>query len=288
MRKLMLTRLLLVAFGLLMLALALFGQSTTLTFDSPRPPGSPGARMPASYGGISWPQTVNQGWSWEGAWSVDPTAHVYFDSPSGTARSLALTPPQVFVSVRVFGVRTGTLTITDDAGQRVVFGVAQTSTSYTVVTGWANTSSALTFNYTGGWDLGFDDFVLLPGGGPANAVRGVSETLRVADSVTCSKPGGAPCAIVEKLVTVAVASVVPNRGRSLVEQLPVTDVTSSDFTRQVITTLTFPPGGTLRVVGDSVVWTASGRGGEQLVILFAVSPDGSAVSTPDVKVVTPP
>lgn len=266
-----------------------FAQTAKLDFDNPRPPGASGSRLPALFGGIAWPQTAGSGWAWEGAWSADPTAHVYFDSSAGTARSLTFITRQVLAGLTVFGNRTGTLTITDDAGQRLMFAVTATGRLFVVTTGWTLASGVVTFTYTAGWELGFDDLLFGPGGGqpPVNVARGVSEALRLVDAVTCGSTNGQPCVITEKLTTVALAVARAVRERTLDESLVTTDAADAVSLRQLMMTLDFPLGGTIAVVGAQVVWRTSTPAGARYVIRLAVAPDGTILSVPEVVVTAP-
>src|SRR3989441_6496809 len=90
-------------------------QTTTVTFDSPAPPGSSSSLLNGVFQGIDF--GTGQ-WRWEAAYNVDPTNHIFFDSPSGTSRSFQFSPgPRVLTSMRVFTSGAGTLTLSDDRGQ---------------------------------------------------------------------------------------------------------------------------------------------------------------------------
>ena len=89
--------------------------TTTVTFDNPAPPGASGSLLSGVFQGLDFGSGQ---WRWESAYNVNPTNHVYFDSTSGTSRTLRFSPsPRILTSVRVFtSTNAGTLTLSDDAG----------------------------------------------------------------------------------------------------------------------------------------------------------------------------
>jgi len=130
------------------------GQPTMVDFDNPTPPGSSSSLLNGVFQGIDF--GTGQ-WRWERAYGVDPTNHIFFDSPSGTSRSFQFSPgPRVLTSMRVFTTGAGTLTLSDDLGQTVTRSVA-TGSMQLVTTGWAQPSAVITVTFTSGWDLGIDD-----------------------------------------------------------------------------------------------------------------------------------
>src|SRR5437899_8497187 len=105
------------------------GQNTTVDFDTPAPPGSSFDLVNGVFQGIDF--GAGQ-WRWESAYNVDPTNHIFFDSPSGTSRTFRFSPaPRILTSIRVFttsaSASTGTLTLSDDLGQTVTRTVASGS-----------------------------------------------------------------------------------------------------------------------------------------------------------------
>ena len=130
------------------------GQATTVDFDNPTPPGASGSLLNGVFQGIDF--GTGQ-WRWESAYDADSTNHVFFDSPSGTSRSLRFSAgPQVLMSMRVFTTGSGTLTLSDDLGQTVTRTVT-TGSMQLITTGWAQASTVVTVAFTSGWNLGVDD-----------------------------------------------------------------------------------------------------------------------------------
>lgn len=127
---------------------------TVVNFDVP---ACVTGSLPTVFNSITWSQTPS-GWSCEGAWNADSTRHIFFTSSSQKQASLTFASPQVFTSVQVFADTVGTLKITDDANQSIIFNVAKVSTLYTVTTGWTKASNTVMFNYSAGWAAGFDNF----------------------------------------------------------------------------------------------------------------------------------
>jgi hypothetical protein len=58
--------------------------------------------------------------------------------------------------MKVFTMSSGTLTLTDNLGQRKVQTVT-TGSMQLVTTGWTRASTTVTISFTRGWDLGVDD-----------------------------------------------------------------------------------------------------------------------------------
>jgi len=127
--------------------------TTTVNFDTPAPPGGPGP-FDGVFQGIDF--GTGQ-WAWSGPYDVDPTNNVYFANSTGTSRTFAFSPaPRVLQSLRVYGSRAGTLTLTDDAGQTWTQEVA-TGSMQLVTTGWTRPATTVTVSFTAGWSLGVDD-----------------------------------------------------------------------------------------------------------------------------------
>src|SRR3989440_5253716 len=124
--------------------------TTTVNFDTPAPPGGPGP-FDGVFQGIDF--GTGQ-WAWSGPYNVDPTNNVYFANSTGTSRTFAFSPaPRVLQSLRVYGSRAGTLTLTDDAGQTWTQEVA-TGSMQLVTTGWTRPATTVTVSFTAGWSLG--------------------------------------------------------------------------------------------------------------------------------------
>ena len=127
--------------------------TTTVSFDSPAPPGGPGP-LNAVFAGIDF--GIGQ-WAWSGPYDVDPTNNVYFANSTGTSRTFAFSQaPRVLQTLRVYGTSAGTMTLADDAGQTLSQDVV-TGLMQLVTTGWTRPSTTVTVSFTMGWSLGVDD-----------------------------------------------------------------------------------------------------------------------------------
>jgi len=127
--------------------------TTTVSFDSPAPPGGAGP-LDGVFQGIDF--GTGQ-WVWEGPYNVDSTNNVYFASSTGTSRIFAFSPaPRVLNSMSVFSPEPGTLTLSDDAGQTLSQDVA-TGSMRLVTTGWSRPSTTVTVSFTMRGSLGVDD-----------------------------------------------------------------------------------------------------------------------------------
>src|SRR5207249_4304487 len=125
-----------------------------LTFDSPAPQGSSNDFLNGLLGGINFGSGQ---WRWERSYSVNTTKHVYFDSAKGTSRAFTFAPaPKVLNSVSVFSMSPGTLTLSDNLGQRKSLSVPAGS-GQVVTTGWSRGSRTVTVTFSSGWNLGLDD-----------------------------------------------------------------------------------------------------------------------------------
>jgi hypothetical protein len=130
------------------------GQTTTVDFDNPPPPGSSGSLLNGVFQGVDFGTGE---WRWESAYNVDPTNHIYFDSPSGTSRSFQFSAgPRVLAGMRVFAISGGILTLSDNLGQTVSRTVTMGSMQL-ITTGWAQPSTVITVDFTSGSNLGIDD-----------------------------------------------------------------------------------------------------------------------------------
>lgn len=277
-------RTLLIASLFLVLSLSAKAQ-TVVTFDSPAPAGSSGSRMPVTFGGITWPQTANQAWAWESMWNAGTTNHVYFDTASGTSRAFTFVQPSVLQSLQVFGDATGTLIITDDVGQSVMFSVAATSHVYVVTTNWTKLSSKVTMTYAAGWHLGFDNITYKSSSGVLLAAN-VREAMTSRDVAIGVMIPIAPCGIPENLITTDFIYVVAKQPvkEFLVETSATNATTSTAVKRQTVTTLSFPADGVLSIVGNSVVFKTSAG---SFVIAITAQPSGTQVSSSSVTVTEP-
>src|SRR5207249_3466750 len=127
--------------------------TTTVSFDSPAPPGGPGP-LDGVFQGIDF--SIGR-WAWTGPYDVDSTNNVYFANSTGTSRTFAFSPaPRVLQSLRVYATSPGTLTLSDDAGQAWTQEVA-TGSMQLVTTRWTRPATTVTVSFTAGWSLGVDD-----------------------------------------------------------------------------------------------------------------------------------
>src|SRR5262249_40600994 len=82
----------------------------------------------------------------------------------GNSRTFTFSPaPKILKSLSVFVLSPGTLTLTDNVGQRksqsLVVGPMQL-----ISTGWTRGSSTIVVSFTKGWNLGIDDIMYSDGG----------------------------------------------------------------------------------------------------------------------------
>src|SRR2546427_11608751 len=76
------------------------GQTTTVNFDTPAPPGSSLDLVNGVFQGIDFGNGQGR---WDSAYDVDPTNHIFFDAPAGTPRTLGFSPaPPIPPRTRVF------------------------------------------------------------------------------------------------------------------------------------------------------------------------------------------
>jgi hypothetical protein len=130
--------------------------STTVTFDNPVPPGSSGNFLNGLFQGINF---GSGGWRWEGPYGPDTTNNIYFASSTGLSRQFSFSAgPRLLVSVRVFTGVAGTLTLTDNLGQKRTQTITPGSMQM-LTTGWTQASSTVTVRFSAGWELGVDDIV---------------------------------------------------------------------------------------------------------------------------------
>ena len=126
-------------------------QTMTVDFDNPTPPGESFSVLSGIFGGIDWGSSQ---WRWESALGADPTHHVFFADEAGTSRTFKFLPaPRRLVSLCVFTGVSGTLTLTDDAGQSKTQAILANQL-VTVTTAWTKSSTTVTVAFTAGWELG--------------------------------------------------------------------------------------------------------------------------------------
>jgi hypothetical protein len=129
---------------------------TTVDFDAPAPPGSPGSNLQGIFEGINFGS--NQ-WTWDGAYAANPTNHIYFASSAGTSRTFQFASgARILDSVTVYTTQAGTLTLSDGQGQ-VATRIVNPGSLQTVTTTWTLPSTTVTVQFTAGWTFGLDDIV---------------------------------------------------------------------------------------------------------------------------------
>lgn len=151
--------------------------SSIVDFDNPPPPGSSGDLLQGEFEGIDFGAGS---WRWDSSFAGNSTNQIYFNSSSGTSREIQFVGgARVLESVRVSSTTQGELTLSDDVGQTVTRTIAPGGV-VNVQTSWTLASSEIDFDYTAGWEIGFDDIVTRSGGGggenPFPIVSGVSPT----------------------------------------------------------------------------------------------------------------
>jgi hypothetical protein len=66
--------------------------ATTVNFDSPAPPGSPGSPLQGTFQGVDF--GTGQ-WVWDGPYASNSTNHIFFNSASGTSRTFGFASPRI-------------------------------------------------------------------------------------------------------------------------------------------------------------------------------------------------
>ncbi len=142
--------------GSLLSSGTLLAQSTTVTFDSPLPPGSPDSYLNGSYAGIDF---GNSQWRWSGPYASDPTRSIYFAQSSDSLRRFSFSGgPRLLSRLSVYTTKNGTLTVSDGVNPNVTRTVTIGSMQQ-VATGWTQAATTVTIQFSGGWSLGVDDIV---------------------------------------------------------------------------------------------------------------------------------
>lgn len=159
-------------------------QPTVVNFDTPPPPGASGALLNGVFEGIDF--GLGQ-WRWE-AGNVNPTNHIFFDSGAGTARTFQFDPgPRIVVSVTVFTLTAGTLTLSAAGNPDVVeFIDAGPDHRRTITTNWEEAVTTVTVAFEHGWAMALDD-IASEEGGPGPALAPVVQT----GQTQCSDATGA-------------------------------------------------------------------------------------------------
>jgi len=127
---------------------------TLVTFDKPVPAGTSNSPLSGLLQGVDF---GGSGWRWEGSYGPDTTRHIYFDSATGSSRTFTFSPaPKILNSLRVFSTSSGTLTLSDNLGQKKSQALT-TGSVQLVTTSWTKGSTTVKVNFGGGWNLGVDD-----------------------------------------------------------------------------------------------------------------------------------
>ncbi|HEX2522448.1 MAG TPA: Ig-like domain-containing protein, partial [Terriglobia bacterium] len=136
-------------------ATALMSQTNTVvTFDNPAPVGSPDGILNGIFQGIDF--GTGQ-WRWSAPLGSDFSNSIYFDSSVGTSRSFSFpSGRRILNAVNVYALESGTLSLSDDAGQTLTRPILVGSVQL-VTTGWSLPSNTVTFSFSAGWSLGVDD-----------------------------------------------------------------------------------------------------------------------------------
>ena len=246
----------------LLVALALatpetWAQATTVDFDDPRPPGASFDLLQGVFQDLDF--GVGQ-WRWEGAYANDPTNHVFFASSGGTSRTFAFSPaPRILTELDVFSSFCGTLTITDDTGQRATLANLCPGSVRAMQTGWTRGSTTVSVQFSRGWALGISRLLYRPAATcPCDfSVRGVAAVTLAAHLPpvcvpfqACSAPG---------------VATLPSCGISVDNVAEEVRVSSAiDYT-----------------VPDGRPWTVRG-GGARAVTTFLPPPPGGGFCTRDI------
>ncbi|MGB7215010.1 MAG: hypothetical protein WBE98_08225, partial [Gammaproteobacteria bacterium] len=131
--------------------------ASVVDFDDPSPPGTPGSLLNGIFEGIDF--GIGQ-WAWSGPNGPNPTNHIYFATSNGTSRAVQFVGgPRLLQSITVYTQRTGVLTLSDELGQTVTRTI-QPGSLELVATGWTSPSNIVTIQFSEGWELGVDRFVL--------------------------------------------------------------------------------------------------------------------------------
>ncbi len=125
-----------------------------LTFDNPSPTGTSGSYLNGIFQGIDF---GDRQWRWEGAYGVNRTRHIYFSSSTGRSRAFQFQGmPKQLISLQVFSQLGGTLTISDDLGQKKSISLNANSLQL-VTTGFSKSSRVVNVEFSQGWELGLDN-----------------------------------------------------------------------------------------------------------------------------------
>jgi len=125
------------------------GAATTVDFDNPPPPGTPGSPL-TQFGGIKWGGT----WCWGSAVSgEDTTNHASFCAATATAAKFKFSPaPKTLVALTLVSRVKGNVTITDNNNQRLTVKLAP-GKNVVAITNWAMPSTWVKLSSTAGRNM---------------------------------------------------------------------------------------------------------------------------------------
>ncbi len=151
----------------------------TVTFDDPVPPGVSNDLIEGVFEGIDW---GTDQWRWTGPFGPNATNSIYFSEDVGQRTFTFAEGSRALLRFAAYtSGATGTLTVSDSAGQQLV----RTLTAGSVVqieTGWTAAAAEVTVAFTGGFSLGLDDVTFGPAGPPDVEPPSVSITNPVPDA----------------------------------------------------------------------------------------------------------
>jgi hypothetical protein len=124
--------------------------TSTVTFDSPAPPGPPDGAL-GVFGGIDF----GGAWLWSAPFRANSTNHCYFSADVPRRSFSFAVGPRRLDAVTVYGMEPGTLTLTDDRGQSISASIG--TSLETIETRWSQASSTVMVEFSQGWLFGLDD-----------------------------------------------------------------------------------------------------------------------------------
>jgi len=157
---------------LLLCSVTAFASTTTVNFDSPAPSVSHDQPINGVFQGINF---GNSTWAFEGAYGPDTTNNIYFMSSTAKSAPITFSTASVLQSIAVFAGTSGTMTLSDNAGQTLSKAITA-GQMYTVTTGWTKAATTVTIGYTAGWSLGVDNITYSSGTPVASGTLAASPT----------------------------------------------------------------------------------------------------------------
>lgn len=148
-----------------------YGIVPWLDFDGDgAPPGlSSDDLMPNLWAGINWGTSTNARWRFTGPYGVNSGNGVYFDSATGTSRTLTFVyGNSTLDSVRFFGETSGSAINYTVSNGTDTNASGSCTGSCTVLTSFTTPTGSVTVTITQGWDVGVDDVQYRLGNGTGN------------------------------------------------------------------------------------------------------------------------